>query len=88
MTAMSLASALGDTRMLRCMHRKNKKLVTIRDRNDRIPLLVALDAGNLKVVLDLYDDTPKAYIIRDATDHNDSAVITALIMGNKLGKDL
>ncbi|KAB1206365.1 KN motif and ankyrin repeat domain-containing protein 2 [Morella rubra] len=85
MTAMSLASALGDRPMLECMHRKNKKLLTIRDWKGRIPLLVALDAGNLKVASYLYSVTTKDDLQQDAIIHNmDSSVITGLIMGNKL----
>ncbi|KAB1224270.1 KN motif and ankyrin repeat domain-containing protein 2 [Morella rubra] len=88
MTAMSLASALGDTRMLECMHQKNKKLLTIRDPEGRIPFLVALQAGKIELANYLYRVTPKEDLIEDAKGEFDSSLITALIMGNALGKDL
>ncbi|KAB1226933.1 KN motif and ankyrin repeat domain-containing protein 2 [Morella rubra] len=85
MTAMSLASASGsDTRMLRCMHRKNEKLLTIRDTKGRIPFLVALDAGKIELASYLYSVIQKEDLIQDAKCEFDSSMITALIMGNKL----
>ncbi|KAB1202534.1 hypothetical protein CJ030_MR8G004986 [Morella rubra] len=86
MTAMALA--LGDTKMLEFMHKKNKKLLTICDPKNRIPLLVALEVGNIEAAHHLYPVTPKEDLIQDAKDHSDSSLITALILWNKLGKDL
>ncbi|KAB1226932.1 hypothetical protein CJ030_MR1G003962 [Morella rubra] len=62
MTAMARASALGDILMLEGMHQKNKNLLTIRDRTGRIPLLVALEAGNIEAAHYLYSVTPKKKI--------------------------
>ncbi|KAB1227314.1 hypothetical protein CJ030_MR1G016828 [Morella rubra] len=83
-TALACASGLGDIRMLECMHQKNKNLLTIRDRTGRIPLLVALQAGNIEAARYLYSVIPKEDLIRDANDELDSLLISALILKNNL----
>ncbi|XP_059442393.1 ankyrin repeat-containing protein NPR4-like [Corylus avellana] len=54
LTALAQAVILQNIRMVNCMLRKNTNLLNIRDNENRIPLITALEFGNIKVARYLY----------------------------------
>jgi ankyrin repeat protein len=74
-----------NTGMIDCMLRKNSNLLDIPDHSNRIPLIAALEYGNIEVARSLYSASLR-YDQR-LSDIHTSTVLSLFIDKNHFGKD-
>ena len=64
-TAMSYAALYGYTQIAKCLYKKNKNLVTIVNKAERCPVVMACNAGNIDTTRYLYSVTPTDFLLSD-----------------------
>ena len=85
LTALAQVVILQNIQMLECMLTKCADLLTLRDREDRIPLITALEFGNIAVARYLYFFSLRNYQTLGNIDA--STALTRFILLNNFGKD-
>ena len=73
------------TEMLDCILEKNPNLLNIPDHSNRIPLIVALEYGNIKVARYLYSASLTYH--QRLSDIDASTILTQFVLLNHFGKD-
>jgi len=86
-TALSIAAIVGIRKMAECLVSKSKKLVTMANRYQKIPLVEACVGSHKDMVLYLYSVTPTEFLCRGNVDQGSLFLRTA-IGTQMLGKRL
>lgn len=85
MTALAAAANKGYTRMAKCMVWKNKKILSIGDASNRIPLVLAYRMGHLNMARYLYCVTPREDLMPE-TGPNGATIVSECFIEKKYGK--
>ncbi|KAI4305470.1 hypothetical protein L6164_028835 [Bauhinia variegata] len=87
-TALALAAKLTDNpRMAKCMVKECKDLLTMKSRDDAIPVLLASDKGHKKMTRYLYNETPWDDLSEDEADDYGALLLTRCIRAEIFGND-
>ena len=85
-TALARAAYSGNYRMAECMLEKNENLISYRDNNGDIPVVLALLNGHLKLGRYLYSLTPLEILMRENGTMG-ATVVCEAIYNKALGKN-
>lgn len=85
MTALAAAASKGLTRMAKCMVSKNKRILSIGDASNRIPLVLAYRMGHLNMARYLYCVTPREDLMPE-TGPNGATIVSECFNEKKYGK--
>jgi ankyrin repeat protein len=84
LTALAQAAILQNTSMVHCMLTMNTNLINIPDKENLIPLITALEYGNIEVARYLYSASLQNH--QTLSDIDASTVLTRFILVNNFGK--
>ncbi|KAM5554329.1 hypothetical protein ABKV19_022613 [Rosa sericea] len=82
MTALAAAANKGFTRMAKCMVWKNKRILSIGDASNRIPLVLAYRMGHLNMARYLYCVTPREDLMPE-TGPNGATIVSECFIERK-----